>query len=241
MKKYVCALLICALIFGIGGCGGNGGEVSPTSPAETPQPTEALPEEAAGNDPIIFADAAFESSVREALGIAEGDITAAEAAAVTELNLQMPGNDWSIPRIADLSDLKYFPNLIYLDLSWALAGDGGVDLGPIAGLTGLEYLAIACTNVQGIEPLAALTHLKNLQCWGLWSITDVSPLAGLAELESLWISDNLISDISPLAGLANLSSLVIENNMVSDVSPLAGLYNLRSLMLAGNPVKDYTP
>lgn len=241
MKKHVCAVLICALIFGIAGCGGTGGEASPTSAAETPRPTEAAPAEAAGNEPIVFADAAFEDKVREVLGKAEGDITAAEAAAVTELDLQMPGNDWSIPRIADLSDLQYFPNLISLNLSWALAGDGGVDLSPLAGLTKLEGLAIACTNVQGIEPLAALTNLKDLQCWGLWSITDVSPLAGLTELESLRINDNLIADVSPLAGLINLQMLCIENNMVSDVSPLSGLSNLKILTINGNPIKDYTP
>jgi len=246
MKKTICAMLAFALLFGISGCGKDSGEASaPEQETTTAEMTETPPQESQeatnANEPIVFADAAFESGVREQLGKTEGDITIGEAAAVTELNLELPGDDWSIPRISDLSDLKYFPNLTSLNLNWGLSKSGGVDLSPVAGLTKLESLAFACTSIKGIEPLAGLTNLKDLQAWGTRTITDISPLANLTQLERVWISNNLISDLSPLSGLEKLSYLAVDDNIVSDVSPIAGLTNLKHLQISDNPIKDYTP
>jgi Leucine-rich repeat (LRR) protein len=44
------------------------------------------------------------------------------------------------------------------------------------------------------------------------SITDLSPLGGLATIEDLNISSNKISDLSPLAGLINLRDLDVSDN-----------------------------
>ncbi len=74
------------------------------------------------------------------------------------LDLQMDGNDWSLPRIGDLSDLKQFPNLIHLNLNWALFdsdGDEDFDLSPLAGLTKMEYLYVCCANISDITRLPA--------------------------------------------------------------------------------------
>lgn len=247
MKRFICILLALALLFSLTGCGSAPtGEPasSPEAQAEvTPTPTpELTPEPTADpNQPIVFADAAFESGVRKALNKPDGDITIAEAAAVESLNLELPGDDWSIPRIADLSDVQYFPNLTSLFLGWALYKEGGVDVTPLGSLTKLEGLYMPCTTIQGIEPLAALTKLQELQIWGTRNIADLSPLAGMTELKKLWISDNVISDVSPLANLQKLEWLNIGRNMITDVSPLAGLKNLKGLYLTDNPIHDYTP
>ena len=50
--------------------------------------------------------------------------------------------------------------------------------------------------------------------------------------------NNQISDISPLAGLAELTWLDLDSNQISDISPLAGLTNLIDLSLEGNPIAD---
>ena len=57
-------------------------------------------------------------------------------------------------------------------------------------------------------------------------ITDVSPLAGLIDLEYLVLTENQISDVTPLGGLTRLSELDLNDNQISDVSPEAGLINL---------------
>jgi Leucine-rich repeat (LRR) protein len=56
--------------------------------------------------------------------------------------------------------------------------------------------------------------------------SDVSPQAGLTNLQDLKLNDNQISDIS-LSGLTNLLTLDLNDNQITDVSPLAGLTSLR--------------
>jgi len=73
-------------------------------------------------------------------------------------------------------------------------------------------------------------------------ISDVTPLAGLANLEELHLNGtNLLSDISPLSGLTNLRGLTLWRNQISDISPLSGLTNLEWLSLDYNPITDWTP
>ena len=72
-------------------------------------------------------------------------------------------------------------------------------------------------------------------------VSDVMPLANLVNLEQLLLSDNPISDISALAGLTALRSLYLQSANVSDVTPLANLVNLGRLYITGNPVTDFSP
>ena len=51
-------------------------------------------------------------------------------------------------------------------------------------------------------------------------MTDLSPLAGLTHLTTLYLGNNSVSDITPLAELTNLTSLNLWGNNISDVSPL---------------------
>ena len=70
------------------------------------------------------------------------------------------------------------------------------------------------------------------------SFSDISPLAGLTKLETLY--HNSISDLSPLAG-SKLETLYLSNNSISDLSPLVantGLGNGDTIFLFGNPLDD---
>ena len=72
-------------------------------------------------------------------------------------------------------------------------------------------------------------------------IRDVSPLAELTNLTTLFLVRNQISDVSPLARLTRLKELHLSWNDIRDVSPLAGLVNLEKLMLVRNPITDTSP
>ena len=72
-------------------------------------------------------------------------------------------------------------------------------------------------------------------------LTDVSALAKLPALETLYLANNQITDLRPLAGLVNLQTLVIRNNQVKDLGPLAGMRQLKKLLADGNPIMDLTP
>ena len=127
----------------------------------------------------------------------------------------------------------------------------------IRDLTGLEFasnlreLNLGEENVSGtglnsnaVSDLSPLAGLANLIALNLNnnSISDLSPLAGLTQLTTLLgLNDNLISDLSPLTGLVNLTHLHLGNNLISDLSPLAGLTKLDRLWLYGNLISNLSP
>ena len=89
--------------------------------------------------------------------------------------------------------------------------------------------------------MAGLTQLKSLEVTYTDTLSDLSPLAGLAQLRRLDLVDTSVSDLSPLAGLTNLQYLRLLRTTVSDLSPLAGLTNLNYLGLSGTSVSDLSP
>lgn len=243
MKKGLCFVLATLTVISFAACGVPAStetpspDVSESTPVETPEPTE----ESTPEPVVVFTDAVLEELVRKAMDKPTGDITLAEAQAVTELNLEMDCNDWSKPRIADVSDFKQFPNLTMLTLNWALNdGDEVFDISPLASLTKLEYLYVCDANISDISALAGMTNMKDLWIWGN-NISDISALSGMTQLESLWMKNNQITDISVLANMKNLEYLYMEDNQVADLSPLAGLSKLTNILLSGNPATDYSP
>lgn len=85
-------------------------------------------------------------------------------------------------------------------------GDGGMT-------TAGELVQLNCSHagvasLEGIEVFTALSHLK--------------------------LSSNAITDIGPLAPLANLAEVYLEGNRVSSLLPLRGLLQLVYLNVQGN-------
>lgn len=222
MKKVFLFLLISVLVISFSAC----------SPSNS-------------NAVIEFNDEVLESMVRTAMVKPDGDILVSDALGVTELNLEMDGNDWSKPRIHNLEALKYFTNLTSLNLNWALQNKDywadDVDISALGALKNLESLQMACVNVSDISSLSNMTNLKGISIWGGRRIKDISALANLTKLDAVDLRDNLIADISPLAGLTNLTCLDVSNNLITSLSPLAGLSNLSELYVADNLVSDYAP
>lgn len=83
-----------------------------------------------------------------------------------------------------------------------------------------------------ISDLSLLARMPNLKTLYLCQqqIQDLSPLSGLP-LEELYLADNSIEDLSPLETLSNLQVLFLGNNPARDLSPLASLSRLRELNL----------
>ena len=104
----------------------------------------------------------------------------------------------------------------------------------------LEITEIDLWFTNDLSDLANMPNLNSLYV-ELLGVDDISPLADLANLERLWLSDNNITDISPLANLTNLRLLTMSANNIKDVSPLSNLANLESLELDGNNITDLSP
>src|ERR1700674_3752316 len=65
-------------------------------------------------------------------------------------------------------------------------------------------------------------------------VADLTPLAGLTNLESITIQGGAIQDLTPLAGLKKLTFLNLSGNQIRNLTPLAGLTSLQHLELAHN-------
>ncbi len=124
----------------------------------------------------------------------------------------------------------------------------------IQDLTGLEYAHtlrellldgewvsgegyVNSNAVSNLSPLLGLTQLDTLYL-GWNAISDISALAGLTQLNGLYLDTNAISDISALLGLMQLNSLSLYDNAISDISALAGLTQLTWLDLTNNAISD---
>lgn len=92
----------------------------------------------------------------------------------------------------------------------------------------LRFLDCSGTQVDDITPVAGLTNLQSLVCFGT-QVDDIAPIAGIANLQSLDCSSTQVDDLAPLASLTNLQSLDCSDTQVDDLAPVAGLAKLQYL------------
>ncbi|WP_447408534.1 leucine-rich repeat domain-containing protein [Weissella confusa] len=139
------------------------------------------------------------------------------------------------------------------------------DYTPIASLTNLTTLLIGNNRSNDISMLRSLVNLQEatFSQMGLTNnavqvfsympklvtlsidfndqISDLTPLAGLRQLQSLNFSKDQVADLTPLKQLTNLTDLSFSNAQVANLAPLAGLTKLTSLNLLRNHVSDLSP
>ncbi len=118
--------------------------------------------------------------------------------------------------------------------------DGITDLSGIEWCKRLHWLELAHNRIADLSPLAGLEQLEHLGI-GSNGLTDISGVANLPQLTSLDLDSNEVSDLTPLAGLVNLYRLSAAWNMVTDISPLANLTGLFDLQLGNNQIVDLAP
>ena len=111
-----------------------------------------------------------------------------------------------------------------------------VDIEALSGLTNLKELTL-CIDDRVLD-LSPLTPLKNLRALTLFcqgsdgakpSLTDLTPIGQLTELQSLALYERNITDISPLRDLTNLQNLLITEygvQKITDWSPVDHVPNV---------------
>ena len=95
-------------------------------------------------------------------------------------------------------------------------------------------------QIRDLTPLAGLTALTSLYLVST-QVSDLTPLAGLTALTTLDLRDTQVSDLTPLAGLTALTTLDLMVTLVSDLTPLAEMTALTTLNLWSTLVLDLTP
>jgi len=209
MKKSLYVLLTALMTIGLVACG---------APTATTTPSIVATEIPAV---VEFADPVLEAMIRSAIGQPEGDISLAQARAVTRLDLNDELQRYlsQESKITDINGLEAFTNLETLDLS----NHAVTDISQLAGLTSLTALSLAGNPVADVSPLAGLTGLKLLILSGSQA-PDFSALANLINLQVLLLDNSTISDLTPLVGLSNLRQLRLANTSVEDLSILEPIY-----------------
>ena len=245
MKRLLCCLMAAVLLLGTASCAMVAPVVPDASPEIDATPTE-VPQSTQpdASEVIVFNDTVLEGWVREALNKSTGDITAADALNVTELDMQQQGVDPDQPYIHNLDALKYFTNLTYLGLGFAVKNaqdpTAPIDISPLAGMTKLTSLQLGGLVIDDISVVANMPDLESLTFFGGNKLVDISPVAGHAKMRALTLRGNQITDITPLKDLTQLVYLDLQDNQVTDVSVIAGLTNMNRLFLDGNPIADYS-
>lgn len=129
-------------------------------------------------------------------------------------------------KVSDISFLTELPNLKKLQILPFCHID---DYSALGNISVLEELTL---KYPGIGDVSQLDGLKNTNLKDLWishsSISDISFISSLKNLEILHISYTDVEDISPLSSLTNLKYLYFYGN-VKDISPIAGLTGLEWL------------
>lgn len=183
--------------------------------------TTSSPVETSAPVVVTLADPVLDAMIRGAMGKTEGDITMAEAQAVTRMNFSNELQSYisEVTPIKDLSGLENFTSLETLDLS----NHAVTDISPLQELTKLTTLSLAGNPVEDVSPLAGLTKLKVLILSGS-KAQDYSVLSNLVNLQVLMLDNSTISDLTPLAGLTNLRQLHLANSSIEDLYPLESIY-----------------
>ena len=186
-------------------------------------------------------DANLRAKVREALGLAPGDVLTQQAMqGLTKLDASLPWNAPASVKVSDLTGIEHATQLTYLDLDYNyldLDYNKVSNMSVLSSLTQLTELHLSYNDIVDISALSGLTQLTELYLWGN-EVVDISVLSGLTQLTVLYLWRNEVVDISVLSGLTQLTKLYLGENEVVDISVLSGLTQLTELDLWDNEIVD---
>jgi len=109
-----------------------------------------------------------------------------------------------------------------------LYGHEGIDLSPLTEFKKLSMLSLG--QSERTDPSLNVPQ-----------VIDLSPLAEVRNLDTLWIDNTIVKDLSPLTKLKGLKSLVLRLSQVSNLSPLSELKSIENLHISKTSLKDLTP
>ena len=177
-------------------------------------------------DVVVFNDSTLEAAIRTELAIPIADVTEADMALLTDLDL-------SGSAVTDLTGIEFATALETLDLS-----DTAItDLSLVAQLVSLTALDVSGTDVDSGAFLSALVNLTSLDISDS-DLSDSSVLAQLTLLTSLNISGVNIADGAFLSSLGSLVNLEASNIEFTSLSSILSLSELQSLDLHGNDLSQ---
>ncbi|MFC2083107.1 hypothetical protein ACFLSG_03615 [Candidatus Bipolaricaulota bacterium] len=108
-------------------------------------------------------------------------------------------------------------------------------------LIGLTELDCQYDDVRDLTGIEHCVDLEWLHLGTNRSLSDLSPLSGLSNLEYLHVGVTGVSNLSPISGLTKIRELYFVDTNVSSVAPLSGLNRLERTAMYGSDVTDLSP
>ncbi|MGB3588404.1 MAG: leucine-rich repeat domain-containing protein [Tunicatimonas sp.] len=108
------------------------------------------------------------------------------------------------------------------------------NLAQVANLSEIDISDHA--SVQTLEPLAALTNLKTLDCANT-RIRDLTPLEGMVNLEHLNLAGTRVDSIGALSDARNLKVLNFDQTQVRSLLPLNNISGIQRLSCENTPIE----
>lgn len=116
------------------------------------------------------------------------------------------------PRLTSLMGLSHFPKLQRLGVYLASRLD---DISELRGRQGIRELElVSCKKLRKLDDLAECTGLRRLNLADSGDIESLNPVAGLIELEELYLygSTNILDhDLTPITGLKRVKIIAMMN------------------------------
>ncbi len=104
-------------------------------------------------------------------------------------------------------------------------------------MTNLRELFLGPGQVTDLGPISGATQLESLRA-SMNPVEDLSPLAKMTKMDRLDLGKTAVKDLSPLKDMVLMSELMLDGAPVEDVSALSGMTKLEKLSVAGTQVKD---
>ncbi len=162
--------------------------------------------------------------------------------------------------LKSLADLKYFKNLIKLNITLQPEIDYSTipenilktvsslyiyqsrleDISFLKPAENLHFICLSTNNIKDLSPLVGKESITWLDMnWN--DVEDLAPLSGMTNLKSFSAYGNKITNLAPLENLTKLESIKLYQNLIKDISPLQNMRALKSIEIINNQIEDVSP
>ena len=146
-------------------------------------------------------------------------------------SLDLSGNG-----ISDISQISAMTGLRNLNLSENLI----TDISPLANLINLKSLNLSNNKIYDLNPLSNVTALSELDISDNVTVTNLSGISRLTNIQTLKMSNVTITNLDDLRTFTGLVNLKIDGTLITNLEPLNGITSLSALDVSRTNITDFS-
>ncbi|MCR5089622.1 MAG: TIR domain-containing protein [Oscillospiraceae bacterium] len=183
-----------------------------------------------GDTAAVFQSSLLEQAARDYAGLPEGELHVSDLIGLKELAVcgdscffsasDLPETAEAAGSLQNLSDLKYFPDLITLHLKSQKLSS--LESLPVCGIEYLELSDCRLTSLKGIGNLVNLRELSVDNC----PVRELADLSLCLQLRSLSLLETSVADFSAVKPLTELAEISLSHCGINELGTVMGLSSL---------------